>query len=44
VVQIVFQAHQAQVSEPTRERTRRAVQRLAGRVHRAVDAVVRVCA
>ncbi|MFL5577115.1 MAG: HPF/RaiA family ribosome-associated protein [Gemmatimonadaceae bacterium] len=38
---IVFQAHHARVSEPMRERARRAVHRVAGRVHRAVDAIVR---
>lgn len=40
-MQIVFQAHHAQVSEPMRERARRAVQKAAQRINRAVNAIVR---
>jgi ribosome-associated translation inhibitor RaiA len=40
-VEIVFQSHHAVVSDPMRERARRAVQKLSARLPRAVDAVVR---
>jgi ribosome-associated translation inhibitor RaiA len=40
-VEILFQSHHAVVSDRMRERARRAIERLAARMRRAVDAVVR---
>jgi ribosome-associated translation inhibitor RaiA len=40
-VEIVFQSHHADVSQPMRDRARRAVEKLATRLRRAVDAVIR---
>jgi ribosome-associated translation inhibitor RaiA len=38
---ILFQSHHAKVSEPIRERARRAVMKLSARLTRAVNAIVR---
>ena len=40
-MQIVIQAHHAEISEPMRERARRAVERVAERISRTVNAIVR---
>ena len=40
-MEIVFQSHHADVSPAMRERARRAVEKLARRLERAVDAVIR---
>ena len=40
-MEIVFQSHHANVSPAMRERARRAVEKLARRLERAVDAVIR---
>jgi ribosome-associated translation inhibitor RaiA len=40
-MEILFQSHHAKVSEPIRERARRAVMKLGARLTRAVNAIVR---